>query len=54
MLAENKDTLHIGTVREFKKRHENLFKYLTKNDSISIRFLEGKSLGKRLTIPVKW
>ena len=54
MLAENKDTLHIGTVSEFKKKHKELFEKLTKNDSISIQFLDGKKLGERITVPVKW
>ena len=54
MLKENKDTLHIGTVAEFKEKHKKLFKKLTQNDSISIRFLNGKKLGKRVTVPVEW
>jgi hypothetical protein len=54
MLAENKDTLHIGTVSDFKKKHKKLFEKLTKNDSIYIRFLEKKKLGKRITVPVNW
>ncbi|WP_010522838.1 hypothetical protein [Aquimarina agarivorans] len=54
MLSQNKDTLHIGTVKEFKKTHKELFEKLTKNDSISIQFLEGKKLGERVTVPVKW
>jgi len=54
MLSQNKDTLHIGTVSEFKKKHKELFEKLTKNDSISIQFLDGKKLGERITVPVKW
>ncbi len=54
MLAENKDTLHIGTVGEFKQKHTALFEKLTKGDSISIQFLEGKKLGERITVPVEW
>lgn len=54
MLQENKDTLHIGTVSEFKTKHKELFEKLTKNDSISIQFLDGKKLGERIIIPVKW
>lgn len=54
MLAQNKDTLHIGTVSEFKQRHKVLFEKLTKNDSISIQFLDGKKLGERITVPVAW
>jgi hypothetical protein len=54
MLTENKDTLHIGTVQEFKQNHGELFKALTKNDSISIQFLDGKKLGERITVPVVW
>ncbi|PID68991.1 MAG: hypothetical protein CR968_00205 [Flavobacteriia bacterium] len=54
MLAENKDTLHIGTVEEFKQKHKELFEKLTKNDSISIQFLDGKKLGERITVPVTW
>ncbi len=54
MLAENKDTLHIGTVAEFKQKHAALFEKLTKGDSISIQFLDGKKLGERITVPVEW
>ena len=54
MLAANKDTLHIGTVDEFKLKHKKLFEKLTNNDSILIRFLEGKKLGERITVPVEW
>ncbi|WP_062060452.1 hypothetical protein [Aquimarina longa] len=54
MLSENKDTLHIGTVTEFKQKHKVLFEKLTKNDSISIQFLDGKKLGERITVPVEW
>lgn len=54
MLAEGKDTLHIGTVSEFKSKHKELFDKLTQNDSISIQFLEGKKLGERITVPVEW
>ena len=54
MLVENKDTLHIGTVDEFKKRHKALFEKLTNGDSISIQFLDGKKLGERITVPVEW
>lgn len=54
MLAEEKDTLHIGTVAEFKKRHKALFEKLTKGDSLSIQFLDGKKLGERITVPVEW
>jgi len=54
ILKENKDTLYIGTVAEFKKKHKELFEKLTKNDSISIQFLDGKKLGERITVPVEW
>ncbi|MBU3026006.1 hypothetical protein [Zobellia galactanivorans] len=54
MLEENKDTLHIGTVGEFKTKHAALFEKLTKNDSISIQFLDGRELGERITVPVEW
>ena len=54
MLKENKDTLHVGTVSEFKQNHKELFEKLTKNDSISIQFLDGKKLGERITVPVEW
>lgn len=54
MLAENKDTLHIGTVAEFAKKHKALFETLTKNDSISVQFLDGDKFGERITVPVKW
>ena len=53
-VIENKDTLHIGTVSEFKAKHPILFEKLTKNDSISVRLLEDGKLGKRITVPVKW
>ena len=53
MLAQGKDTLHIGTVKEFKQKHMELFKKLTEGDSISIQFLEGKKLGERVTVPVE-
>ena len=54
MLKENKDTLHIGTVADFKVKHKELFEKLTKNDSISIRFLDGEKMGERITVPVEW
>ncbi|OEK08612.1 hypothetical protein A8C32_03955 [Flavivirga aquatica] len=54
MLVEKKDTLHIGTVKEFKIKHKELFEKLTNNDSISIQFLDDDKLGERITVPVKW
>lgn len=54
MLRENKDTLHIGSVSEFKVKHKALFDKLTKNDSLSIQFLDNKKLGERITVPVEW
>ncbi|CAA0223949.1 hypothetical protein [Tenacibaculum maritimum] len=54
MLTTNKDTLHIGTVTEFRQKHPKLFHQLTKDDRISIQFLEGKKLGKPISIPVTW
>lgn len=54
MLEENRDTLHIGSVSEFKTKHAALFEKLTKNDSISIQFLDGRELGERITVPVEW
>ncbi len=54
MLAENKDTLHIGTVKEFKQKHTALFHKLTKGDSISIQFLDNNKLEERITVPVEW
>ncbi len=54
MLAENKDTLHVGTVTEFKKKHAALFEKLTKGDSISIQFLDNGKFGERVTVPVEW
>ncbi|CAA0238417.1 hypothetical protein ACE1MK_07440 [Tenacibaculum maritimum] len=54
MLTTNKDTLHIGTVTEFQQKHPKLFQQLTKDDRISIQFLEGKKLGKPISIPVTW
>lgn len=56
MLSSGKDTLHIGTVAEFKKKHKELFESLTKNDSISIRFLDSSTksgLGERIAVSVK-
>ncbi len=52
----NQDTLHIGTVAEFKKNHAELFKMLTENDTISIRYLknENSGLGERIAIPANW
>ncbi|MCD9611695.1 hypothetical protein LVK02_12030 [Tenacibaculum maritimum] len=52
MLTTNKDTLHIGTVTEFRQKHPKLFQQLTKDDRVSIQFLEGKKLGKPISIPV--
>ncbi|MBL4559645.1 MAG: hypothetical protein JKX79_01535 [Labilibaculum sp.] len=57
MLRLEKDTLHVGTVVEFKKKHKELFESLTKNDSISIRLLDPNSksgLGERIVVPVNW
>lgn len=57
MLKLGKDTLHIGTVAEFKQTHKELFESLTKNDSISIRLLDSSTksgLGERIAVPVKW
>ncbi|MBO0591720.1 hypothetical protein I2486_09905 [Cellulophaga sp. E16_2] len=54
MLEENKDTLHIGTVSDFKKNHKELFERLTKNDSISVQFLDGNKFGERISVPVEW
>ena len=54
MLEENKDTLHIGTVSDFKKNHKELFERLTKNDSISVQFLDGNKFGEHITVPVEW
>lgn len=53
MLKEEKDTLHIGTVKTFKRNHKLLFDSLTKNDNISVRLLDGSELGKKVTIPVE-
>ncbi|CAL2104600.1 hypothetical protein [Tenacibaculum sp. 190130A14a] len=54
MFSENKDTLHIGTVSEFKQKHKDLFEKLTKNDSISIQLLDDGKLGKLISVPVSW
>ena len=56
MLELNQDTLHVGTVAEFKERHPELFKMLTENDTISIRHLKGRNsgLGERIAIPANW
>lgn len=56
MLELDQDTLHVGTVAEFKKRHPELFKMLTENDTISIRHLKGRNsgLGERIAIPANW
>ena len=55
MLEENKDTLHVGTVNEFRKKHPELFKMLTKKDSISTRLIDRSSktgLGDQIKIAV--
>ncbi|MBN1464099.1 MAG: hypothetical protein JW922_10595 [Paludibacteraceae bacterium] len=56
MLELNQDTLHIGTVNEFREKHPELFNLLTENDTISISYLKGKDsgLGERIAIPVNW
>ncbi len=56
MLKLNQDTLCIGTVSEFKENHAELFKMLTENDTISIRYLKDKNsgLGERIAIPANW
>jgi len=54
IIKKKQDTLHIGTVSEFKQNHKKLFERLTKNDSISIQFLDGKKLGEKITKPVEW
>ncbi|MFA9372112.1 MAG: hypothetical protein ACERIH_10420 [Labilibaculum antarcticum] len=57
MLRLKKDTLRIGTVVEFKQKHKELFENLTRNDSVSIRFLNSSTksgLGERIAVPVKW
>ncbi len=56
MLELNQDTLCIGTVAEFKEKHSELFKMLTENDTISIRYLknENSGLGERIAIPANW
>ena len=56
MLELNQDTLHIGTVADFKEIHGKLFKMLTENDTISIRHLKGKNsgLGERVAVPANW
>ncbi|MBO0592754.1 hypothetical protein I2486_15225 [Cellulophaga sp. E16_2] len=52
--SKNKDTLHIGTVSDFKKNHKELFERLIKNDSISVQFLDGNKFGERISVPVEW
>ncbi len=57
MITLNQDSLILGTAYEFKKKHDQLFENLTKNDSISIRFIDSnneKSLGKTIKIPVEY
>ncbi len=54
MLVENKDTLHVGTVTEFRKKHAALFEKLTKGDSISIQFIDNGKFGECVTVPVEW
>ncbi|WP_417237124.1 hypothetical protein [Bizionia paragorgiae] len=54
MLLENKDTLHIGTLNQFKKHHKELFEELTKNDSISIRISDDKKSVNRKIFPVEY
>ncbi|MFA9372116.1 MAG: hypothetical protein ACERIH_10440 [Labilibaculum antarcticum] len=56
MSVLNKDTLSIS-ISEFQIRNSELFNKLTKNDSISVRFLDSSTksgLGERIAIPVKW
>ncbi|MCV6630946.1 MAG: hypothetical protein OIF50_13930, partial [Flavobacteriaceae bacterium] len=36
MQSKNQDTLHIGTIEEFKKKHPGFLEKLTKHDSIQI------------------
>ncbi len=52
MLAHNKDTLHIGTVNQFKKKHRELYEKLTSNDSISIRFFDSGKKRERISVSV--
>lgn len=56
MLIQNQDTLTIGTVVEFKQKHEDLLMQLTDRDSIYLRILNTERNGyeKGVKIPVKW
>ena len=49
------DTLNIGTVSDFSKKHSKLFKWLTYNDSIMIQPMKPKSgFEKEIRIPVEY
>ncbi len=56
MIELNQDTLHIGTVTEFKKSYPEIFKMLTENDTISIDFYERKNkyFSNKQAIPANW
>ncbi len=56
MIKLKQDTLHVGSVAEFKVNHPELFKMLTEKDTISIRFYERKSkhFSNRQAIPASW
>ena len=57
MIHLKKDTLHIGTVKEFKEKHRELLNKVTNEDSISIRFIDKNTkygLSKPISIPVNW
>lgn len=54
MMINNKDTLHLGTVEHFKKRHTEFFERIILKDSITIQILENKNLGERAAIPLIW
>ena len=45
ILKLNQDTLHVGTIAEFKENHAELFNMLTEYDRISIRLLKTKKNG---------
>lgn len=54
MILEDKDTLHIGSFSQFKKKHQVLLNQLTENDTISVRFQTGhskKTYKQKVVIP---
>ncbi|MCV6630321.1 MAG: hypothetical protein OIF50_10765, partial [Flavobacteriaceae bacterium] len=53
--SKNQDTLHIGTIAQFKKKHPGFLERLTKNDSISVTLLNNEDMpGKVIKVPVRY